>query len=431
MIMAASPRHSGHKTTAHSNNNGRSNNRSPDPPVLPTIESMPESSEYGKKHKSNITLRRLWTKFHLLSRPLQIIAIGFISIVIGLVAMSTFNLLISSSKQQPNSSKLHTFVASAKQGGETIIKGAKEDGKQPPHHVINLPQNTDKAAMAKMKNRPQISGASKRVVELMDGDVTNVADKESEDGKVPKFGVHELVERYNPMPHEMPALKGASTMDKGQCQAIADWQKGHDPTCNIIHEMTWGWDHLYGDKENLHHLTDDDEEARLKAGGAFRHVWMIREFDGTKRALKTLRASKAKDFDLRNFDRHRRDAVAFEQLTASPLIVDMYGYCTQSALFDWGEGGDLLSIFEREPHISNEKLLKIAYNASSAIADAHHPDEHGRPTMAHTDIKPDQFLYQDGYYRLTDFNRVRFLMWNDEKGTSLFMLLLLFWGLAY
>ena len=32
--------------------------------------------------------------------------------------------------------------------------------------------------------------------------------------------------------------------------------------------------------------------------------------------------------------------------------------------------------------------------------------------MAHTDIKTDQFIYQDGYYKLSDFNRVRFLTWN-------------------
>jgi serine/threonine protein kinase len=53
-----------------------------------------------------------------------------------------------------------------------------------------------------------------------------------------------------------------------------------------------------------------------------------------------------------------------------------------------------------------------------SIHDAHHFDDRGRATMAHTDIKPDQFLYQDGYYRLTDFNRVRFLSWNEEDNTE-------------
>lgn len=59
------------------------------------------------------------------------------------------------------------------------------------------------------------------------------------------------------------------------------------------------------------------------------------------RTIKTLRVdAKSKDFDLRNSDRHRRDVVAMEQLTVSPLFVDIYGYCSNAGLFDWGKGGD-------------------------------------------------------------------------------------------
>jgi serine/threonine protein kinase len=119
-------------------------------------------------------------------------------------------------------------------------------------------------------------------------------------------------------------------------------------------------------------------------------------------------------------DRHRRDAVAFDQLTSSNLIVNTYGYCVNSGLFDWGEGGDLTRIFaQRDDNddilvVSKETLLHTAYNVSMSIAHAHHFDEEGRPTIAHTDIKVNQFLYQGGYYQLTDFNRVRFLLWNEK-----------------
>jgi serine/threonine protein kinase len=248
-----------------------------------------------------------------------------------------------------------------------------------------------------------------------------------ETDELPQPGSHELIARYVPLQNDkVKQLKAASGLDKGKCQRIADWQSGHNPTCNNIHEMSWGWQHLLSDRveelllDNDYDLEDnpDDtlEQARLVAGGAYRHVWMIREYDGTKRALKTLRVDgKAKAFDLRNFDRHRRDAVAMEQLTSSPLIVNIYGYCSNTGLFDWGEGGDLESLFERQPDISKAQLLHIAYNVSLSIAHAHNFDDKERPTIAHTDIKPDQFLYQDGYYRLTDFNRVRFLMWNREK----------------
>jgi hypothetical protein len=262
------------------------------------------------------------------------------------------------------------------------------------------------------------------------GDVTVALPLDDRTDRIPEEGSREILERYNLLPVVSPLLKLPSTMDKGKCQQMHDWQSGHNPTCNVVHESSWGFVHPLGmdstqvpeefDYEDVvegGRLYEDlNEQMRLVAGGAFRWVWMVREYDGTRRALKTLRIdSKSRNFDLRNFDRHRRDAVAMDQLTASPLVVDMYGFCSNSGLFDWGEGGDLSNIFKREPDIAKDHLLQIAYNVTLSLHDAHRIDDQGRSTMAHTDIKPDQFLYQDGYYRLTDFNRVRFLLWNHKK----------------
>ena len=265
-----------------------------------------------------------------------------------------------------------------------------------------------------------------RILQLSAADVTMAGPVW---GKVPEEGERALIHRYNPLPHDAPMHKGASNMNKGKCKAMYDWQVSHHENCNVVHETSWGFVHPLGwnpqdlppgyefQEDKL--FQDPNEQVRLVAGGAFRWVWMMREFDGTRRALKTLRIdTKSQNFDLRNFDRHRRDAVAMDELTASRLVVDMYGYCANTGLFDWGEGGDLTNIFQRNPDISDYQLLQIAYNVSMSIHDAHHFDDRGRATMAHTDIKPDQFLYQDGYYRLTDFNRVRFLSWNEEDNTE-------------
>jgi serine/threonine protein kinase len=253
-------------------------------------------------------------------------------------------------------------------------------------------------------------------------------------GPLPRKGSRELTEQYNPLPHDAPKLKGPSSIDKGNCRAMHEWQRSHNPTCNLIHESSFGFEHPLG--WNYDNVTaqfdyrqaseqgklfmDLNEQVRLVAGGAYRWVWMIREYDGTMRVIKTLRIdSKSKKFDLRNFDRHRRDAVAMDQLTASPLIVDMYGYCSNSGLFDWAEGGDLSNIFDNNMTIpSKDRLLMIAYNISMSIHDAHNIDDRGRATIAHTDIKTDQFLFKDGYYRLSDFNRVRFLPFNQETNSS-------------
>lgn len=264
---------------------------------------------------------------------------------------------------------------------------------------------------------------SPRILQLSSDDVTMAGPVRD---NIPKEGLRELLYKYNPLPHDSPILKAASTLNKGKCKEMYDWQVSHNENCNVVHEASWGFVHPLGwESQNLPEeyefkedqmFLDPHEQIRLVAGGAFRWVWMVREFDGTRRALKTLRVDgKTQHFDLRNFDRHRRDAVAMDQLTPSPLVVDMYGYCANTGIFDWGEGGDLTKIFQKNPDISDYHLLQIAYNVSMSIHDAHHFDKQGRATMAHTDIKPDQFLFQDGYYRLTDFNRVRFLGWNDEE----------------
>lgn len=229
--------------------------------------------------------------------------------------------------------------------------------------------------------------------------------------------------------------KGLDKTKKG-CDTLADWQNAHHPSCNNFHEIDvthlttnrYEFDEVQGE---ISVVDTHEAQTRFVNNGAYRDVWMIREFDGTKRVLKTLRYIKRREFDYRNFDRHRKDAVSFEQLTASPYIVDIYGMCSNSGLFDYADGGNLFDLFpdnrskklhkERDPYkldsndVSDNELLRISHRVASSVADAHHLDEKGRATIAHTDIKPDQFIFVNGDYQLNDFNRARLLLWNSWK----------------
>jgi hypothetical protein len=232
----------------------------------------------------------------------------------------------------------------------------------------------------------------------------------------------QLIAKYNPLPNlgEVEQLDEASSMDEGECIHMYDWQAGNNPTCNTVHEMSAFFSQqpfmVRPTNQNSNHSNTVIENGRLVNNGGYRDIFMVREWDGTKRVLKTLRTTDDnEEFDLRNADRHRRDAVAMDALQGSSLIVKIYGYCTNSGLFRFSAEGALDGIFEREPDISKDRLLHLAYNASLSIAHAHHYDERGRATIAHTDIKFDQFLYEDGYYKLMDFNRNRLLRWNNEK----------------
>ena len=46
-------------------------------------------------------------------------------------------------------------------------------------------------------------------------------------------------------------------------------------------------------------------------------------------------------FAYRNYDRHRKDALASERLSKSPYVVDIYAYCSNSAIFEYGDKGDI------------------------------------------------------------------------------------------
>lgn len=197
------------------------------------------------------------------------------------------------------------------------------------------------------------------------------------------------------------------------CIYTSSWQLAHHPSCNAIHEV-----------DMVSPLVSFVNQ------GAYRDVWTIPDGQqqqhresATYRVLKTLRFMERREFDLRNFDRHRRDALAFSELQASPHVMDIYGHCANSALFDYMDGGDLSEFFENDNnHKKNKRkptqlrILQIAYTVAASVADAHHFDRNGRPTIAHTDIKPDQWLLgRDGNYRLGDFNRARFLMWDTQE----------------
>jgi serine/threonine protein kinase len=140
---------------------------------------------------------------------------------------------------------------------------------------------------------------------------------------------------------------------------------------------------------------------------------MFREYDGTMRALKMKRFESSRDFDERVWDKHRRDALALEQMTNSPYIINIYGYCVNSVIVDYSDKGSLYRVFRSEP--SKEELLKVAHDVACAVRDANHFDNRERATIAHTDINPDQFLLVDGVYKLNDFNRAKFLSWDPER----------------
>jgi serine/threonine protein kinase len=159
------------------------------------------------------------------------------------------------------------------------------------------------------------------------------------------------------------------------------------------------------------------------------------------------------------FDLHRRDAVAMERLTFSPFVIDVYGYCGQSALNEFAggvAGGRLQSLEqvnramrgkESDPHALRIKL-QLATSIALGLAHVHNvyigsePGHtrryttskllYGDPskvsttgfgdslaTMTHYDFNPRNIaMMSTGKPKLNDFNIAEFMTYNETTKES-------------
>lgn len=198
--------------------------------------------------------------------------------------------------------------------------------------------------------------------------------------------------------------------EQDNCVPMAEWQMISLPTCNIVHET----DLLSNIRSDPN---DEDKLTGIVGRGSFRDAWRVKEMNGARYALKTLQFDE--EFTANYLDWHRRDALVTERLTKSPYVVDIYSYCGMSGLFEYSSGGDLDDVIAptrggRE--MSRLERFWIAVQVALAVADLHNFYNEGQAAFAHTDVDMTQFVYVDGHFKLNDFNRGRFISWNEEKG---------------
>lgn len=206
----------------------------------------------------------------------------------------------------------------------------------------------------------------------------------------------------------------ADPIETNDCKAQYDWQLSSFPTCNLVHEVA--------DLTNLlnTHKRKSGKRVHLIGNGYYRDVWTVRQ-EGLNEVsyivVKTLRY--AQDYTLRNYDRHTRDAIVMDRLSKSQHILDIYGYCGNSGLFEYANGGSVSRLlFAAKRNAQNVTLLeklRVATELATAVAELHNVDREGRASIAHTDITPGQFVQANGMFKLNDFNRARLLLWDNKN----------------
>lgn len=193
-----------------------------------------------------------------------------------------------------------------------------------------------------------------------------------------------------------------------ECEPMHPWQKIQYPTCNVMHEQ---------------HL-DDLDNGKFLSSGFFRLTFEIHGMEDEPIAMKTLRNDR--DFTPNLMERHRVDALIYERTTASPWIVDIFGYCGYSGLFEYAAGGTLLDFIQdinngRRPPLSRIQKLSLAIQAANGITDLHTNNKdsiNGYSSMVHADVFLNQFVWSENRYKLNDFNRGHLMWWNMERNET-------------
>ena len=190
-----------------------------------------------------------------------------------------------------------------------------------------------------------------------------------------------------------PTTKSAvSQKPNGRCTPI--------PDCNSIHEID-----VAASAGGVHNT---EESLSVLGEGWFRTTWRFDRYVSKEAlVLKTLRMER--EFLSEYYELHRRDAVAMERLTSSSFVVNVYGYCGQSAINELANfplpGIHSLEDFKRRmprndgSATGNRVKLTMSAGIAQGVAAIHATN-----VMVHYDLKTDNVaLFAGGRPKIERF----------------------------
>lgn len=122
------------------------------------------------------------------------------------------------------------------------------------------------------------------------------------------------------------------------------------------------------------------------------------------------------DFEEAHFEHSRIDAVAMERLTASPHVINIFGFCGHSVLTEYADGkrvGELADKMKRTPLAR----LRIVRDIANGLADVHGIDGDGNATFVHFDVNLANVVSIGDTLKLNDFNIGIIRRWNTTSNT--------------
>eukprot|EP00970_Alexandrium_tamarense_P007698 scaffold1468_cov206-Alexandrium_tamarense.AAC.17 len=215
--------------------------------------------------------------------------------------------------------------------------------------------------------------------------------------------------------------------DFNKCTPMYEWQLQSFMNCNKFHEL-------------------DLLQLRMINRGGSRIAFELNQYlpeDGSvggqtsinKFVYKTMRYGK--EVDPYQIEQQRKDALVMERTSKSLFIPDIHGYCSLAVMMDfmpegnmhdyikgarlsdrkrrgvggdkslWGGGEDGFDDGGNGSVLSPVDRLKIAIHIATSVADLHTIDGTEQPSFFHNDLCCHQYLFQDGIFKLNDFNYAR------------------------
>jgi serine/threonine protein kinase len=227
-----------------------------------------------------------------------------------------------------------------------------------------------------------------------------------------------------------------------ECVPMAEWQTKHFPTCNIVHEhdivqgvRTVARTRAHKKSNDPKH--DDDLRIELLGEGGMRLAWSASQhgsYVAEKIILKTLKWPR--NYTASIYEHNRVDALVSERLTASPHVIDIYGFCGNAVLNEMAFSS--MGKIAKHSNLTFTAMLEYVTQAAQGIADVqsidyfhHRSSDSGsshssitntdqcNSTVVHNDMGPSNFLVaKNGRVKLSDFNLSILQYWNTTSSLS-------------
>ncbi|OEU15979.1 hypothetical protein FRACYDRAFT_147709, partial [Fragilariopsis cylindrus CCMP1102] len=151
------------------------------------------------------------------------------------------------------------------------------------------------------------------------------------------------------------------------------------------------------------------DSSLLSMKGSWRSVWKMTTSSHRSVVLKMLHLHR--QFDRESFEAHATDIMVMDRLTASPHVVNAYGFCGQTVVTEFAElsGRDFVKRYD----IGSQERLRVARDLARGLADiqALQPLPHDTYistnipiVFAHNDITIANTIMIDGRIKWNDFN---------------------------